>query len=169
MKVLLECPKLVSKNLDKQMKEIFFLFHLYHGITEPQVMQIFRSFPYLFCCELNKIQRFMGEFKKYKMTNEQIINLVKFNQLTNLIQCSHSGGILGSKVSNFVGLFDYFRLEHKIKANELVEILDHFPQMVLQNKKDLIRKKVEIIQKYSKHSDTYIRNLLRRHPDLFLK
>jgi phage terminase Nu1 subunit (DNA packaging protein) len=80
-----------------------------------------------------------------------------------------SGGILASKVSNFVGLFDYLRLEHRIKASEVVEILDHFPEMVLQNKKDLIKRKVDIIMKQSKQTDTYIRNLLRRHPDLFLK
>lgn len=34
MRALLETPKLLSKNLDKQMKETFFLFNLYHGITE---------------------------------------------------------------------------------------------------------------------------------------
>ncbi len=34
MKALLECPKLISKNLEKQIKEITFLFNLYHGFTE---------------------------------------------------------------------------------------------------------------------------------------
>jgi hypothetical protein len=76
---------------------------------------------------------------------------------------------LGSKVSNFVGLFDYLRTEHRIKASEVVEILDNFPELVLQNKKDLIKRKVDLIQKQSKQTDTYVRNLLRRHPDLFLK
>lgn len=79
MRILLECPKLVSKDLDKQMKEIFFLFNLYHGISEKEVMGIFQGFPYLFCCELQKIQRFMGEFRKYRYTKEQIIKLVNHN------------------------------------------------------------------------------------------
>lgn len=56
-----------------------------------------------------------------------------------------------------------------MKAQEIVEILDHFPEFVFQNKKDLIRRKVELIVKHSKCSSTYIRTLLRRHPDLFLK
>ena len=34
IKALIECPKLMQKNLEKQMKEIFFLFNLYHGIKE---------------------------------------------------------------------------------------------------------------------------------------
>ncbi len=34
MRSLLECPKLISKNLEKQIKEINFLFNLYHGMTE---------------------------------------------------------------------------------------------------------------------------------------
>jgi hypothetical protein len=55
MRVLLDCPKLISKDLEKQMKEIFFIFHLYHQINEQEVLEIFRNFPYLFCCELNKI------------------------------------------------------------------------------------------------------------------
>jgi hypothetical protein len=58
------------------MKEVFFYFNLYHGITEREVIEIFRSFPYLFCCDLTKMQRFMGEFRKYKMSKEQIIKMV---------------------------------------------------------------------------------------------
>ena len=35
MSALLECPKLISRdNLSKDMKEIFFMFNLYHGIKE---------------------------------------------------------------------------------------------------------------------------------------
>ena len=160
MKALLECPKLISKkDLSKQIKEIQFLFRLYHGITEQEVNTIFRNFPYLYCCEINKIQKFMGEFRKYRMTKEQILNL-----------CQHSGGILASKVSNFVGLFDLLKQQHKIKGEEVVEILDAFPEFVFQNKKDLLRKKIDLIKSNKKSlSDTFIRNLIRRHPDLFLK
>lgn len=77
MRILLECPKLISrKDLEHQIKEIQFSFRLYHGITEQEVTEIFRSFPYLYCCELQKIQRFMGEFRKYRFTKEQILKLV---------------------------------------------------------------------------------------------
>lgn len=56
MKALLDCPKLISKkDLEKQIKEIQFIFRLYHGFTEQEVNEIFRSFPYLYCCEPNKI------------------------------------------------------------------------------------------------------------------
>lgn len=160
MRALLDCPKLISrKDLNKQIKEIQFLFRLYHGINEQEVTSIFRNFPYLYLCETNKLQKFLGEFRKYRMTKEQIIKL-----------CSNSGGILASKVSNFVGLFDFLKQRHNIKGSEVVQIIDAFPEFVFQNKKDLLRKKIELIQTHSKNlSPNYIRHLIRRHPDLFLK
>ncbi len=101
----------------------------------------------------------MGEFRKYRMSKEQIIRV-----------CSQSGGLLASRVSNFVGLFDLLRINHGIKASEVVEIIDAFPEFVLQNRKDLLRKKIELIQKNTKNlSNTYIKALIKRHPDLLLK
>lgn len=160
MKALLDCPKLISKKeLGKKIKEIQFIFRLYHQINEAEVNDIFRNFPYLYCCEHNKLQKFMGEFRKYRLTKEQIIKV-----------CSQAGGILASKVSNFVGLFDVLRLNHHIKASDVVEMIDHFPEFAYQNKKDLIRRKVELIRKHQKSlSDTFIRHVIKRHPDLFLK
>lgn len=55
IKALIECPKLISRNLEHQMKEIHFLFNLYHGMKDNDVLEIFRSFPYLYCCDLKKI------------------------------------------------------------------------------------------------------------------
>lgn len=121
MRALLEVPKLISKkDLSKQIKEIQFLFNLYHQISEKEVNDIFRAFPYLYLCEINKVQKFMGEFRKYRMTKDQIVRV-----------CSESGGLLASRVSNFVGLFDLLRLNHGIKASEVVEIIDAFPEFVL--------------------------------------
>ena len=80
----------------------------------------------------------------------------------------NSGGLLGSKVSNFVGLFDTLKL-YGIKASEVLKILDIIPTFALQNKRDLIRKKVELIQKESGRDDIYMRNLIKRHPDVLLK
>jgi hypothetical protein len=48
-------------------------------------------------------------------------------------------------VSNFVGLFDMLRIQHKVKASDVVEIIDAFPEFVLQNRKDLLRKKIDLI------------------------
>lgn len=79
IKALIEAPKVMQTNIEHQMKEIFFLFNLYHGIKEQDVMDIFRNFPYLFCCEVTKVKKFMGEFKKYRFTQEQLIRLVSFN------------------------------------------------------------------------------------------
>jgi hypothetical protein len=101
----------------------------------------------------------MGEFRKYRFTKEQIIRVSK-----------DSGGILASKVSNFVGLFDLLKKNHNIKASEVVEIIDSYPEFILQNRKDLIRKKIELIRKADKNiSDVFIKALIKRHPDLFLK
>ena len=81
------------------MKEIFFLFNLYHKISERDIIdQIFVKFPYLFCCDIDKIQRYMGEFRKYRFTREQVIKV-----------CANAGGILASKITNFTGLFDYLK------------------------------------------------------------
>jgi hypothetical protein len=83
--------------------------------------------------------------------------------------CCKAGGILASKVGNFVGLFDYLKSHHKIKASEVVELLEHYPEFVYQNKKSLLLKKAELIQRVSKKNDTYMRNLIKRHPEIFLK
>jgi hypothetical protein len=49
MRALLECPKLISrKDLGKQIKEIQFLFNLYHQVSQAEVNEIFRGFPYLY-------------------------------------------------------------------------------------------------------------------------
>lgn len=58
------------------MEEIFHLFKLYNGIEHEKVMAMFRGFPYLFCCDTLKMRRFLGEFKKYKMTEDEITRLV---------------------------------------------------------------------------------------------
>lgn len=76
MKALIDCPKLISVNLEKLMKDIFFMFNLYYKISEEEVIDIFRAFPYLFCLEGAKIQKFLGQFKKYKMSKELVLKLV---------------------------------------------------------------------------------------------
>lgn len=76
IKLTFNYPKLFSVKLEKQMEEIFHLFKLYNGIEQKQVMAMFRGFPYLFCCDTLKMRRFLGEFKKYKMTEDEITRLV---------------------------------------------------------------------------------------------
>jgi hypothetical protein len=80
----------------------------------------------------------------------------------------NSGGILGSKVSNFIGLFDTLKM-YGIKATEVVKIIDILPEFALQNRRDLIRRKVELIKKESGRDDIYMRNFIKRHPDVLLK
>ena len=67
------------------MKEVFYLFDLYHKITPEEVMSVFRSFPYLFCCDTVKMRLFLGQFRKYKFTKEQILHIVSFISLTHLV------------------------------------------------------------------------------------
>jgi len=70
MKLIFECPRLLSIDLVKQMDEVFFLFDLYHKISKEEVTnEIFKSFPYLFCCDTIKMQSFLGHFKKYGFSN----------------------------------------------------------------------------------------------------
>lgn len=68
------------------------------------------------------------------MTNEQILKL-----------CKNSGGILGCKPSNFVGLFNYLKWHHEMKASTLVDMIDDYPELALQNRQDMIKKKIELI------------------------
>ena len=82
-------------DLDRQFKDAFFLFELYLKMEEKQVIQIFRGFPFMACLQQRKLTKFLGEFKKYRFTHKEVIDL-----------CLNSKGLLGSNVSNFKGLFD---------------------------------------------------------------
>jgi len=98
IKLIFDCPKLLSVNLEASMKETFYLFDLYHKITPQEVMGVFRHFPYLFCCDTIKMRLFMGQFRKYRLSKDQILHLTK-----------NSNGLLATKVSNFQGFFDYLK------------------------------------------------------------
>ena len=65
---LKEAPRLISIDMEAQLKEIVFLFELYHNISKKDTIKIFKSFPYLLCVPPRKIQRFLAEFRKYRMT-----------------------------------------------------------------------------------------------------
>jgi len=75
---------------------------------------------------------------------------------------------LGSKVSNFIGLFDQLKY-YGVKAQEVVKVINMLPEFALQNRKDLIRRKVELIKRESGRDEIYIRNFIKRHPDILLK
>ena len=67
------------------------------------------------------------------------------------------------------GFFDFVKMKFDLKAQEVVKILDHYPELILQNRRDLIQKKYKLIMEHSpSRSQVYMRNLFRRHPDLFL-
>jgi hypothetical protein len=53
------------------------------------------------------------------MTQKEILNV-----------CCKSGGLLGSKVSNFIGLFDQLKY-YGIKASDVVGILNMLPEFAL--------------------------------------
>jgi len=76
MYYLIECPKLISKQLDKHMPDILESFSLYHRVSQEEVMDIFKSFPYLFCCDPEKIRKYMSEFRKYRFPKGLVINVV---------------------------------------------------------------------------------------------
>jgi len=159
MKLIFDCPKLLSVKLDQRMEKILFFFELYHGFTTAQVVnEIFMHFPYLFCCDPVKISQFLAHFRKYKLSQAQIINL-----------CGNNHGLLATKVTNFTGFMDYMKREHDLPAKTVIKVLDDFPEMALQNRRHIIRKKSDLIRGNSKFKNsTYLRNLWCRHPDLFL-
>ena len=109
IKMVFNVPPLLNVDIGVKAKELEELFQIYHKISAAEVTEIWRNFPFLYCCPTRKIQLFLAEFRKYRLTKEQIINL-----------CSNSGGILGCKVSNYIGLFDFLRKQYGIKASFLV-------------------------------------------------
>ena len=56
-----------------------------------------------------------------------------------------------------------------IKAAEVKKILHLLPTFALQNRKDMIRRKIELIAYQSGRDKIYIRNFVKRHPDIMLK
>lgn len=58
-----------------------------------------------------------------------------------------------------------------IKAKDVVKIIDAYPDFALQYRRELIIKKSKLLESHSpqKVDLRYMRQLLKRHPDLFLK
>jgi hypothetical protein len=71
------------------------MFELYNKVGTRQYMRLLKGFPYMMCLQERKLQGFCGQFKKYKMSYDQIHNIV-----------TKSGGLMASRVQNLTGLFD---------------------------------------------------------------
>lgn len=95
---LLIVPRLVSLDLDARMDEFYFIFELYNKMKREDVQEIMAAFPYGLTATPRKIRNFCGQFKKYRLTPRQIKHF-----------CIKSGGLLGSSVSNFKGVYDTLR------------------------------------------------------------
>jgi len=68
MDLLLQCPKLLAGDLGAQLKEIIFLFELYHKMSEQETIKIFRAFPFMAVTDLRKLTKFLGKFRMYQLT-----------------------------------------------------------------------------------------------------
>lgn len=68
MDLLLTCPKLLAGDLGAQLKEIIFLFELYHKMSEQETIKIFRAFPFMAVTDLRKLTKFLGKFRMYQLT-----------------------------------------------------------------------------------------------------
>lgn len=109
------------------------------------------------CVDTRKLTLFCGEFKKHKMKPEQIIRL-----------CTKSGGLLGTSITNFRGVFDTLR-GFGLTASDTKHILDVLPEFSLLNRRDLLRQKISMVYKESGRDRSYIRNFVKRHPDIFMR
>jgi hypothetical protein len=74
-----QCPQLFSTKVSRRVEETVFLFDLYHQMSRDQVIEIFRNFPFLMQVASVNLKRFLGQFKKYRYSHEQIMNLVSRN------------------------------------------------------------------------------------------
>ena len=100
---------------------------------------------------------FLGQFKKYQFTHAQVIKL-----------SIQSGGMLAAKVSNLNGIFSQM-LRLGVGAKQTRTLLCEIPEFVLQNRGDLLRLKIDIIERESGRDHIYMRNFVRRHPDIVMK
>ena len=73
----------------------------------------------MLCLQERKLALYLGQFKKYRLTNRQVVKL-----------STQSGGVLATRVSNFVGLYDMMK-QYGIKASEVNKILDVLPEFAL--------------------------------------
>lgn len=71
-------------------------------------------------------------------------------------------------MSNFFGLYESLKY-YGLKSKDVNRILEDLPEFALQNRKDLLNKKMKLIQEVSGRDDTYIRNFIKRHPDIVMK
>jgi len=55
MKMIFDVPILLSTDVMVKSNEINELFRIYHDINQKQVTEIFKSFPYLYCCPTRKV------------------------------------------------------------------------------------------------------------------
>mmetsp|Transcript_14071 Transcript_14071/g.10131 ORF Transcript_14071/g.10131 Transcript_14071/m.10131 type:complete len:135 (+) Transcript_14071:233-637(+) len=134
MRYLLDYPKLISVPIENNAKEIFELFDIYLKIGREGVISIFKSFPYLFCLQAVKVQKFLGLFKMYKFKDDEVIKV--------LTQC---GSVMGMRVNTMFGLFDNLNKLYGIEASQVKQIIMAYPEFIYQNKSHLLFKKLELI------------------------
>lgn len=154
---MLQSPKLISVDLKAVLKDIHFLFELYCGFKIHETVKIFRGFPYIVNLQHRKITLFCGQFKKYRLTHKQIIDL-----------CVKSGGLLGASVTNFKGTFDTMKA-FGINSQDTQKVLDVLPEFILQNIKGSLAKKFYMIKEESGRDKLYMANFVKRHPDIMMK
>ena len=49
MDYLSQAPKIMAEDIEQKVKDITFIFEIYHGMTQKDVIEIFRAFPYMLC------------------------------------------------------------------------------------------------------------------------
>lgn len=113
-----EVPMIISQS-EKKYEDVIFLFNLYFKMEPKHFVKIYREFPFMICLDRATMQAFLGQFKKYKFTPAQLINV-----------CTKSGGVLGQKLSNLTGLFETCKM-YGISAKEVLKILDVHPEFVV--------------------------------------
>jgi len=50
-----------------------------------------------------------------------------------------------------------------------VDIIHKLPEFALQNRKDLIKRKLDMIKREGQRDEVYMKNFIKRHPDILLK
>ena len=112
---LLECPRLGLVDIRYKMREVFLLMDLYYEFSKEEVVEIFRKFPYLFCVNIYKLEKFLGLFKRYTYTKSELFDMLRV-----------TGPILAFKTSALTGLFNFCRGLLKMKAKELKELMKRY-------------------------------------------
>jgi hypothetical protein len=155
-KCVMQIPKILEQS-PEHFKKISQQFWMSYEIKHERVMEIFKEFPYLMCVKEEKLKNVLEFFHDVDYTADDTVRIL-----------SRAGGILAIQKSALSGLFSTMKSVVGISYEDFADIVRHIPEIVLLGRHAMFIKKLLLIKRHSAFSSFYVKQLVTRHPDLFL-